>query len=125
MDIIGLISFTVFLVVLVAVSYTAIVFAVKSRKQAAEIVQISIDKIALLRQLEKVINENDNRSLEQTDGFVKFLSESRDWAFDYIEKVQQSIQSLKIAVQNGSEIEEELAQLFSHLPEQQGETKNG
>lgn len=124
MDIIGLISFTVFLVVLVAVSYAAIAFGINSRKQAAEIVQLNIDKIALLRQLEKALNEKDNQSLEQTDGFVKFLSESRDWAFDYIEKVQSSIQKLKTSIESGYATEEEMLELFSFLPNNE-EKQNG
>lgn len=116
MDIIGLISFIVFLVVLVAVSYAAIAFGVKSRKQSIEIVQLNLDKSILRDKLEKAIETNNAKSLEQTDGFVKFLSESRDWAFEYIENVQQSIQSLKTSVQSGYSTEEELEKLFSFLP---------
>lgn len=52
-----------------------------------------------------------------SDGFLKFVSQSRDWAFEYIEDVQKAIESLKISVQNGSEIEEDLNKLFSLLPE--------
>ena len=29
------------------------------------------------------------RELSESDGFVKFISQSRDWAFDYIEEVQK------------------------------------
>ena len=124
LDIVGLISLIVLLVIILITSYTSIVFGMKNKKLAADVVQLSLDKVALLAKLEKEVEANQSKTLEQTDGFVKFLSESRDWAFEYIEKVQASIESLKVAVQNGSEIEEELAQLFSHLPDNK-ENKNG
>lgn len=116
MDIIGLISFIVFLVVLVAVSYAAIAFGVKSRKQSVEIVQLNLDKSILRDKLEKAIETNNAKSLEQTDGFVKFLSESRDWAFTYIEDVQKAIQDVQTCIESGYDTEQELGKLFSFLP---------
>lgn len=124
MDIIGLISFSVFLVILVALSYTAITFAVKSRKLAVEMVQLNIDKTLLLSKLDKALSEKESQSLEQTDGFVKFLSESRDWAFKYIEDVQKSIQDVKTCIESGYDTQEELGKLFSFLPETNKENNN-
>lgn len=121
MDIIGLVSFSVFLVLLVAISYAAISFGVKSKRLSAENAQLKIDKIILIDRLEQTINAKESQSIEQTDGFVKFLSESRNWAFDYIEKAQVSILKLKTSIESGYATEEELAELFSLLPEQQGE----
>ncbi len=123
MDIIGLISFSVFLVILVALSYTAIAFGLKNRKLVVEIVQLNIDKAILISKLDKALNAKDAQSLEKTDGFVKFLSESRDWAFQYIEKVQQAIDAVKVSASYGQVSEESLLELFNLLPEnKQGET---
>ena len=36
--------------------------------------------------------------IEQSDGFVKFLSESREWAFNYIEDVQKQISDFRSSV---------------------------
>ena len=46
--------------------------------------------------LEKVIELQNNEDLRSDqsvhkENFLKFISESRDWAFDYIEDVQKSI----------------------------------
>lgn len=123
-DIVGLIAFAVSLLLLVVLSYTAIVFGMKSRKLASELVQLNMDKIVLLSKLEKEIEARESKSVEQTDGFVKFLSESRDWAFKYIEDVQKSIQALKTSVQSGYDTEEELKQLFDFLPENNKENNN-
>jgi hypothetical protein len=125
MDIIGLISFIVFLIILCAVAYTAMTFGLKNRKLSKEVLQLKLDKLALLNSLEKEIEKNQSHSLENTDGFVKFLSESRDWAFKYIEDVQQAIDAVKVSVSYGKVSEESLERLFAFLPEQQGEIKNG
>ena len=39
-------------------------------------------------ELEKQIEQ---LNLKESDGFVKFLSTSRDWAFEYIEEVQKAL----------------------------------
>ncbi len=121
MDIIGLVAFSVFLILLVAISYAAIVFGVKSKKLASENAQLKIDKIVLIDKLTELVNEKESKSIEQTDGFVKFLSESRDWAFKYIEDVQQAIGAVKVSASYGKVSEESLEKLLSFLPEQQGE----
>ena len=59
----------------------------------------------------------ESSKLGETDGFIKFISDSRDWAFSYVEEVQASITSLKNAVDNGLETKEELDKLFNLLPE--------
>jgi hypothetical protein len=117
LDTVGLISFVVFLILLAVVSYTAIAFGLKNKKLASEVVQLKLDKLSLISRLEKELDARESVSLEQTDGFVKFLSESRDWAFNYIEDVQQSIQELQTAIESGYPTEEKLAKLFNHLPE--------
>ncbi len=117
LDIVGLISFAVILVLLAVVSYTAIVFGLKSKKLAAEVVQLKLDKLSLINRLEKEMDAKESVSLEQTDGFVKFLSESRDWAFKYIEDVQQAIDAVKVSASFGQVSEESLTELFNFLPE--------
>lgn len=54
-------------------------------RQGSVLGQTLFDNAILLDQLEQKHSQKD---LEQTEGFVKFLSESRDWAFEYIETVQ-------------------------------------
>ena len=45
-------------------------------------------RVALTAQKIKDQFENDPVSIENTEGFLRFISESRDWAFKYIEDVQ-------------------------------------
>jgi len=49
------------------------------------------DNFLLKKEIEKLYQEAENKKLEQTDGFLKFVSESRDWAFGYIEEVQKAL----------------------------------
>jgi hypothetical protein len=42
--------------------------------------------------LEKGISQ-ESEKIEQNDGFLKFVSDSRDWAYAYIESVQEEISS--------------------------------
>jgi hypothetical protein len=63
----------------------------------AEVQQFVINYMILNQKLEEMAKQHDAKKLEDNDGFVKFLSESRDWAFQYIEDVQKSIESLEQA----------------------------
>jgi len=45
-------------------------------------------RVALTEQKIKDQFENDPGLIENTEGFLRFISESRDWAFKYIENVQ-------------------------------------
>jgi uncharacterized protein YpbB len=57
------------------------------------------DNFLLQKEVERLSQELENKKLEETDGFVKFISQSRDWAFEYIEEVQKAL----------SEFDEEIA----------------
>lgn len=49
------------------------------------------DRMLLQKKVEELYQDIENVKLEQTDGFLKFVSESRDWAFQYIEEVQTAL----------------------------------
>lgn len=91
---------------------------------SVEYLQLKYEMQLKIDTLRKELEKRDNADVEKTDGFLKFLSESRDWAFKYIEDAQESIQQLKNSVESGYEIEEELTKLFSLLPDNK-ENKNG
>jgi hypothetical protein len=49
------------------------------------------DNFLLQKEVERLYQEAENKKLQETDGFVKFISQSRDWAFQYIEEVQKAL----------------------------------
>jgi hypothetical protein len=85
LDIIALIissSISVFLLVLLFVQR-------KSRLDVLEkYVESEIQKAIIIEKLEEVLKENELKSIENSDGFLKFVSDSREWAFKYIEDIQ-------------------------------------
>jgi hypothetical protein len=59
-----------------------------SNKLTKNLIQLIIDNDIMLNKMQERSTEKD---IEQTEGFVKFLSESREWAFEYIETVQDGL----------------------------------
>jgi len=73
---------------------------IANKNLAKALAQALLDNAVMLNQLEQTSSQKD---LEQTEGFVKFLSESRDWAFEYIETVQSGLN--KFVEQAGPRLE--------------------
>jgi len=61
----------------------------------ANLTQATLDKIIVEQEVKKLMAEIDGKNSNQNDGFLKFVSESRDWAFQYIERVQISIKKFQ------------------------------
>jgi hypothetical protein len=60
-------------------------------KLMEEILQAYIDRNIVAEQLSLALLEKDKKSLEQSDEFLTFISQSRDWAFEYIEVTQKKV----------------------------------
>jgi threonyl-tRNA synthetase len=101
-----MIDFIIFLS-LVAVIVTLILNVVrlrlKNRRLASELLQITLDQNTLMTKLAEELKRKEEVSLEKTDGFLKFISESRELAFEYIEAMQEALVKFKDKV--GPEIE--------------------
>lgn len=53
--------------------------------------QLSVDRNIIISEYTNLLQELENKKLEKSDDFVKFLSDSRNAAFDYIEKTQGAL----------------------------------
>lgn len=106
--------------------FAALFFRHKHRKALLSVAQLILDKEKLAHKIDKMYLEN---SKEANEGFIKFLSDSRQAAFDYIEQVQVVIQNYLTAVENGNKEAAEAfrIELFSYLPEttEPGDKKQG
>lgn len=107
------------LVALAIVSFISIVLLglfIRARLQLSKSIEITtqlwFDRTALQEEIEKLAFLNSN-SADVENGFIKFLSESREQAFLYIEDVQVAIQELDGAMQLGDE--EQIAQAYTNL----------
>ncbi len=94
-DIFGLMALVLYLVLLGLFITDAIRIRVKNRKLTRDSIQLDRDNLLLLAHIEKLSDAESSKSIEQTDGFLKFVSDSRDWAFTYIEDVQLAIEAYR------------------------------
>jgi hypothetical protein len=62
------------------------------RELRTRFLQSEVDKALLSERLLQLMAEKDSKGIESSDGFLKFISESRDWAFTYIEDVQKALE---------------------------------
>lgn len=56
-------------------------------------------KIALLEQGVKQASDKNQPPIESSEGFLRFISESRDWAFQYIEEFQAGLQNFVLSIE--------------------------
>jgi hypothetical protein len=82
----------------------------------SSVATLFLEKDALMEKIEKM---ELTQSKDVNEGFIKFLSQSRDAAFKYIEDVQTSIQNYVDVLDSGDDEAIRLArmELFTHLPE--------
>ena len=88
---------------LLALSLYLAVANIKLRKNyailSATLTQSMLDQTLIESELKAALVEIEQREIENTDGFVKFLSESREYAFRYIEEAQEKLVDFQKAVE--------------------------
>lgn len=67
-------------------------------------IKSSLEAYTLNKKLEQIAEENAVLKFSDNQDFVKFLSDSRDMAFEYIENVQGRLYNLDSAMKNGDPI---------------------
>lgn len=92
-SIIELVVFLVIITIFASLVSYGLTLRVKINKLNSVILQEIADKVALSDTLNRVMREAAKQKAEESDGFIKFLSESRDSAFKYIEDVQEGLAS--------------------------------
>jgi heme/copper-type cytochrome/quinol oxidase subunit 2 len=122
LSVLEIIAASILVVVIGILSVANVRLMISSRKISANLIQLTLDNMVLQESIDKLSQEYENLNLKESDGFVKFLSDSRAWAFEYIEKVQESIKELNLAMEDG--VDEKIAaayqDLLSHLPKEDG-----
>lgn len=118
-----LISFSIFITIFVITLAANLRVTYKNKKLRDQILQLGLDKAMLLDSVEKLSGKQN--PIEKTEGFLKFISDSRDWAFKYIEDVQMAIADFNKAIdsKNDEQIEIALNNLKSFLPDNEEENK--
>jgi hypothetical protein len=107
--------FILSLVVVTALSGLALQRHVMYRKSIERIVQLEIDKLAISKHLLDAHQELEDYRLGETEEFVKFLSTSRQWAFDFIEEYQTSLKELFALLNDPNHNAEQAVAKFQEL----------
>ena len=99
---------------------TSTMLLISTAKREKQVRQLTLDKAILITEFAKVIEKQSSQSIEETEGFLKFVSDSRDWAFTYIEDVQQAIQAYDVALSTDDAAVINIAykKLISFLPDE-------
>jgi hypothetical protein len=71
---------------------------VKNKKLFVRATQAELDRISVYEQTKEILKREAER-VEGSDGFLRFVSDSRDWAFSYIEEAQGAITNFKNSVE--------------------------
>jgi hypothetical protein len=111
-----IIAFVLMSVIVIASMLVSLYLYNKKQKMLKTIVDLYTANTALEDMISSQALSNVE-PIEQSDGFVKFLSESREWAFNYIDNVQNTILVLKEEYDNKKAIDKTLNKLFEMLPD--------
>jgi len=115
--------------IIISILTTTIVFLVggivyqyfRNKKITAKLLEISMNQALLAENIGSINNgKYMQQDVADPDGFLKFLSDSREWAFGYIEEVQEAILKLSDAMQSGNEDKIHVAyiHLMTYLPKE-------
>lgn len=86
---ISFISFVVFIFAFFVVSINIVRMRSKNIKLKLQI----IDLIQRNEVLKASLDSRESKDVEKTEGFLNFVTQSRDWAFEYIEEVQNELKT--------------------------------
>ena len=116
------VNLTVFIIGVVMISvltFSTIYFAIKLARSLVKNKQNEVDLKVYEMQLAEMVSQRDVKTVEETQGFLKFISESRDWAFEYIEDVQQALRAYDIALSmdDAKVLNDAYKKLVSFLPD--------
>ena len=110
-------------IVIVSLSTLCVAFAIsyfliskKLRLMAQEYATLYIDQIALEKFVESMNLDSISDQEVHKENFIKFLSDSRDWAFTYIEDVQAELKKFAEEIEPEIDYFKEYGDLASMQP---------
>jgi hypothetical protein len=91
MDIINIIIYSILTVFIAYLGFKNLSLRRSLHNAIADKIQAQVNKDIIADEYVNVLQELENKKLEKSDDFVKFLSDSRESAFQYIENVQENL----------------------------------
>ncbi len=93
------VAYTILILLLVYFVYRNVVLRRNLHNEITSRLQASIDKNIIMAEYKSTLQIIENMKLEKSDDFIKFLSDSRDWAFTYIEDAQEKMSEFDKQIQ--------------------------
>jgi hypothetical protein len=91
---VSLVLFLIFTAGLVLLIIQNVKYLMENKRLISDNAQLLLNNHELLKKFQAIVDQKNVEEIEDTKGFVRFISESRDWAFEYIENVQTAIKEL-------------------------------
>jgi uncharacterized protein YwgA len=85
------IAFVIFILVFFFLVYKNIKLRLKISSVTLELIKAHLEKTIISDKFIELQEINKNKGSLDQDAFLKFISDSRDWAYQYIEDVQSSL----------------------------------
>jgi hypothetical protein len=86
-EVLSFISFVIFIVTFVYMLFSLI----RLRNRNIELKLQVIDLIQKNEIFQNALDSRESKQVEKSEGFLNFITQSRDWAFQYIEDVQDGL----------------------------------
>lgn len=84
-------AFALFIIVFFILVYKNIRLRVKLSSTTLELLSKSIDNVVLSEKLSVALSSLTTEKDDISGAFLKFVSDSRDWAYQYIDEVQEGL----------------------------------
>jgi hypothetical protein len=88
---IELIAFSIFIILFFMLILNNVRLNIRLSEVRLELIRAYIDKTIVSEKLIEVSGEKNKADDYSSEAFLKFISDSRDWAYQYIDDVQESL----------------------------------
>lgn len=120
MEITEVLIFSVLIFLIVVLAYVALFLKLRLSKVLSVVVQLEVDKRILQKENFALAKIAEESSMPDKEGFIAFLSQSRDSAFTFIESFQKSVMKLKAAIiaKDDQKILEAYKEIMEYVPDE-------
>jgi len=94
-EIVELVAFAIFILFFAWLIVANVRLRLRNNKMKSQLSQEIVDREIVMQEMQKLMAEIDSKNSSHNDDFLKFVSQSRDWAFQYIERVQIAIKEFQ------------------------------
>ena len=88
---IELVAFSIFTIFFFMLIFKNVTLNIKLSESRMEVIRAHLDKTIISEKLIEVSEKKNKLDDQSSEAFLKFVSDSRDWAYQYIDEVQESL----------------------------------